>query len=140
MTRAATFTNAEVEERIGRALELARAEWAKDFNRLQEMYKQAEFRAAVAEWAVAGLMARDLRLSFQIGNAALEQKLNNVFDMAGAMGKQAGREFLNRAELAFKDHAQLSELRLRLNREHNWHTVMPADAFDVSKVCWPRPY
>lgn len=110
-----------------------------DLNRrnqaLQNQLKEAEYRVALAEWAVAGVISRNLHLNIDIS----PQMLTGADPAALTMhiGRTAGREFLHAAELEFKMHAEYAKLQQRVMGEYAGEFLTPSAIPDRP---WPRPF
>jgi extradiol dioxygenase family protein len=102
--------------------------------RLDAELKAAQFGRAVAEWAVAGVMSRQLSLRVAVDHTQQQ----NLLDMARALGANAGNQFLHAAELAFKDHAEFASLKMQCPPHVRFEHV--SGRVDAGKYNWPRPY
>lgn len=108
-----------------------------DLARANEALREAKFQAAVAEWAVAGVISR--QLSLRVSMSETEQATQRAVDLARAVGANAGAELLHRAELAFKDHAEFSSLKMQCPPHVRFNHV--SGRVDESpSYNWPRPY
>lgn len=117
-----------------RILAFVTSELRRDLERAEEKLNAMELRACIAEWAVAGLMSRDLRLQVTMS----EPQLNEAIDAARYIGDRAGSKFLHAAELAFKEHARHAELMSKMPPYANYEHI--SGKFTAGKSCWPRPY
>jgi hypothetical protein len=117
-------------------LEQRTKELRQDLEKAHEALREAKFRAAVAEWAVAGVISRQLSLRVAISENSQAQQ---AVDLARAVGGNAGAELLHRAELAFKDHAEFSALKMQcpphVRFQHASGRVEETPFYN-----WPRPY
>lgn len=106
-----------------------------DLAKAHKALREASFRAAIAEWAVAGVISRQLSLRVSLDNSQAQ----NALDMARAIGGNAGHQFLHAAELAFKDHAEMSTLKMKTPPHvHVQHVSGRVE--DTPFYNWPRPY
>ncbi len=123
------------EEECLRRITDARASDRRHINELNKALKKAEFRAAIAEWAVAGVIGYNLRMVLP----DYEKRLQSLMDAADYAGKRAGAEFLHRAGLAFTQHAKMSEMLASINFRESGHMVY--DVHEIpSRESWPLPF
>jgi hypothetical protein len=123
------------EEECERRIKLALRDHEHAMREMHEKLLAAEFRAAVAEWAVAGIAGQGVRI--QIDREEL--LTNKGIDLAHYLGRSTAAQMLNAAELAFRDHAALWELRARVPP----YAVTYRSAGDPKpppKESWPLPY
>ena len=124
-----TLTEAEYNERLAFMTTSLREDLAKASEKIREL----EFRSCIAEWAVAGVLSRNLQLVF----ATSDQRQQSV-DSASAIGRNAGIQFLRLAELEFKDHAKHAELMRKIPPHEIYsHT---SEKFATDRCYWPRPF
>ena len=120
------------EEECRRRIDSATKHLHDQIDILIEARDEAEFRAAVAEWAVAGVAALNVRIA--VPNAAVMQA---GADLGRAVGSNAGAELLHRAGLAFKEHAE----HYRLMKESPPHRDYTAPSATLpNRAYWPRPF
>lgn len=122
-----------------------RIEWAmrdlrRDMAELQVKLRQAEYRATIAEWAVAGVISRGINIKFSLHPGALSAA-RDLHEISRRIGMEAGAYFLNKAELAFRDHAELTQLRMQSPpHRHLQHTSSEPGPRLPYRECWPRPF
>jgi hypothetical protein len=126
-----TFTEKELSALIAQAT----FDLRKDVDTLQEKLRASELRACIAEWAVAGVLSRNLFVQVsEHGNMTPSEAIT----YARHVGGNAGQEFLHAAELHFKDHARHSELMSRMPPYMDYNHR--SEKFAVGQSNWPRPY
>src|SRR5689334_23984243 len=67
----------DIEREVQRRLEFATERYKREISDLRETIKVLEFRAAVAEWAVSGVLARNLSLRVAIDPDRKSTRLNS---------------------------------------------------------------
>lgn len=126
--------NDDIEAEIERRLKLALRDHEQAIAEIRRQLLAAEFRAAVAEWAVAGIVGQGVHLRVDTH----EVKENRLLDLAHNLSRSTAASMLKMAELAFRDHAALWALRAKVSP-----TVQYRDAGDPKpppKESWPLPY
>jgi hypothetical protein len=63
------------------------------------------FKREVAEWAVYGVINKNLKISLDP-----DVLYQTGYNISYEMGKISGKQFLHESELAFKQHAEMNEL------------------------------
>lgn len=120
------------EEECRRRIDRATKDLRERIDALIDERDAAEFRAAVAEWAVAGVAAFNVRTS--ISNATAMQA---GIDLGQEIGRNAGAQLLHNAGLAFKEHAEHCRLMRELPPHRDY--IAPSVALP-SRHYWPRPF
>ena len=122
----------DIVERLLKEIDWSRGE----IERLKKRLLAEQFRAAVAEWAVAGVVSERV----QIRQTVTSQELRGTpdpLDIARYAGRYAGAALLERSRLAFKDHAQLYELM----KQRDPMLGPPKLADELPPIdTWPRPF
>jgi hypothetical protein len=127
----------EVEDEVRRRLEFATQGLRRELSEQKRINEFLEFKLAVAEWAVAGVLARNLRLNVRLDPAVMDQA-QNMLDVAERMGATAGHQFLRGAELNFKLHADMAQLKSEVPPHTSYrHT---AEEGVPHPIFWPRPF
>lgn len=126
------------EEECRRRIEVATAELRRELEQAAKTIRSLDLRAAIAEWAVAGVLSRNLRLNMAVSGTQLDQQRQGAMDLAHAMGCNAGDQFLHAAELAFKEHAEHS--RLMAECPPHIHYRHESAEFTEGRIFWPRPF
>lgn len=126
------------EEECRKRIESATADLRRELEQAAKTIRSLDLRAAIAEWAVAGVLSRNLRLNVSAG--AQLQAEQNAVDLARALGANAGHQFLHAAELAFKEHAEHSRLMAEVPPHTNYLHSSIDDEFSASRAFWPRPF
>jgi hypothetical protein len=127
------------EEEFNHWLEVHTRDLRQENEKLRADLTQAKFHAAVAEWAVAGVLTRNVSLNLAVNGTTLDQQRQDAVTLAKALGMKAGAEFLHRAELAFLKHAEYSSLMMqcpphvRFSHNSGGPEVTPF-------YSWPRPF
>lgn len=101
---------------------------------LEKQLMEAEFKRAVAEWAVAGVLSRQLHLNVEIATAS------DPLELAKHVGRNAGYQFVHAAELQFKDHAELARLKNTTNNYYDFAIHNSAPDALPTKSYWPKPF
>lgn len=99
--------------------------------------KEARFKLAVAEWALSGLMSRNLRLSVGVSEIDLEQARNRD-QLLRHLGASAGHQFFQAAELAFKDHAEMYRIKVQATSKDPYRQHIASEV--PHSYTWPRPF
>lgn len=105
---------------------------------LQKALRKAEFRACVAEWAVAGIVAQKVSVTHALAQAATDQ----AWDIRGvekAIGHQCAVALLRRAGLEFRNHAELAHLKHALTREFRPACATEDPVLEM-QYAWPLPF
>lgn len=107
----------------------------KEAERIRAQQQATELDLAIARWAIAGILSRNLHIQIQLDTTQLADQVAAV----RIAGKAAGAQFFHEAELHFKDHARLAELlAYRFSREQPVH-ISTNREFEVSRKHWPKP-
>jgi hypothetical protein len=120
------------EEECRRRIDNATYELRRRIEVLIDERDELAFRAAIAEWAVAGVAAFNVRIAVH-GNEVMQAG----GDMARAVGIRAGAELLCRAGAAFTQHAEHARL-MREAPPHKRYIASPGKRPDPHD--WPRPF
>lgn len=103
----------------------------------ERQLREARFKLAVAEWALSGLMSRNLHLNVGVSEIDLEQARNKD-SVVRNIGACAGHQFFQAAELAFKDHAEMSRLKAAVPPSQYYQHVATSEI--PQSYTWPRPF
>lgn len=120
-----------------RILAIVTADLRKDLDRANEKLRDMELRACIAEWAVAGILSRNLYVKVAMSDQDQRQR---AVDIARDVGGNAGMQFLHAAELAFKEHAKHSELMTKIPPHEFYSHVAVPEQFKSGRSNWPRPF
>ncbi len=123
------------EEECLRRIKAATESRDREIRGLEDALKKAEFRAAIAEWAVAGVVGYNFRMVMP----DYEQRMQSLLDAADHAGRRAGAEFLHRAGLEFTQHAKMSEMLATVNFRETGHMVYDVHAIP-DRSTWPLPF
>lgn len=122
-------------EDLQRVVQATTQQLNNDIEVLARKLRDTEFRACLAEWAIAGVLSQNLHLSVKFDG---DQKQSDALETARYIGKSAGSQFLHAAGLAFKEHAKHSELMSKTPPYEQYkHISAP---FDRAKSTWPRAF
>lgn len=100
----------------------------------RQKLQEAEMRQSIAEWAVVGVMSLRLELRIMQQTAGLDA--DTALRLAREIARNAAYEFIHKAELAFKDHAELARLKMDASLKE---PIRHVSAFDRSPSTWPNP-
>lgn len=122
----------EVRKRVNREIEVMQ----KAVAATEERGRKLELDLAIAQWAIAGILSRNLHIQIQLDGTQLADQVAVV----RIAGKAAGDQFLHQAGLAFQDHARYAELKYKLTAPIAWVPHISTDReFEVSRKHWPKP-
>lgn len=103
----------------------------------ERQLREARFKLAVAEWALSGLMSRNLHLNVGVSEIDLEQARNKD-SVVRNIGACAGHKFFQVAELAFKDHAEMYRIKAQATFKDEYRQHIASEVPD--SYTWPRPF
>lgn len=120
----------EVANRVARETELLR----KDAEASRAALRAQELDLAIARWAIAGILSRNLHLRVELD---LSQSTDPVH-LATLVGHAAGAEFIHEAGIQFRQHAEYAAL-LDASRK-NWTPHISTEReFEAHRAFWPKP-
>lgn len=129
-------TSEDIEKEVIRRVALIVKDIQQELDDMRDKYVAADFRASVAEWAVAGVMSRNVR--FCVAPEELADK-SRLYDLSQHFARQAAAMLLHDADLAFRQHSELWELKARAGSL----TVRYRDPMATTpppKESWPKPF
>lgn len=103
----------------------------------EQQLREARFKLAVAEWALSGLMSRNLSLRVGVSEIDLEQARNRD-QLLRHLGASAGHQFFQAAELAFKDHAEMYRIKVQATSKDPYRQHIASEV--PHSYTWPRPF
>lgn len=131
-----TTASEVIELEVRRRVALCLRDSYQEIAELREKLVATDFRASVAEWAVAGVMGCNVR--FVIAPEELTDSAR-VARVTEHFARLAGAMMLERAELHFRQHSELWLLKARQSPE----SVVYRDPLATTippKESWPRPF
>lgn len=120
----------EVRIRVARELDSLN----KEAERIRAKQAATELDLAIARWAIAGILSRNLHTSVTVDPT----QAADIPQMMRLIGESAGESFVYHAELQFKQHAEHSELLARTNKAWQPH-ISTERGFETQRAHWPKP-
>jgi uncharacterized protein (UPF0210 family) len=137
MTAPLTPTNHLVSEAdVKWMLDEARKEDRETIRDLTTKLKAAEFRAQIAEWAVAGVASWNVRIAVQPEELHADER--KLLDMVRYIGRNAAEQLLHSAKLHFQQHAEHYELMSNTDPSR-FINLMGSEKEIPGKPFWPQP-
>lgn len=127
--------NDAIEREVNIRVAAATERFTKKLNDASAELRSTEFNLAIARWAIAGILSRNLHVSVNLDASQVDDPER----MADIVGRSAGQEFLHAAELHFNQHAE--HAKLLDDSRHKWvpHTSTELRTFAGHRAYWPKP-
>jgi hypothetical protein len=124
-----------IEAEVLRRLAVITAGYTARIDDLQKLLEEISYGRAVAEWALAGVLSRNLHLKLSVDTTQAQERDRLIAHLA----RNAGQEFLHAAKLEFTQHAEHAELQHRHYQDYSAHISNDPNRRPQDQY-WPRPY